>query len=418
MRGRILDARGEILAYDDPNVPGQRRYPLGTAAAHPVGFVHPRYGLFGLESQADSWLSGYAFSTPQERRRFGQNLIGLDRVRGNDLRLTLVAGLQRSAANLLNGQRGAIVVLRPSDGALLALVSVPAFDPEDPSGALAADPAEAPMMNRALLGLSPPGSPFKIATAGLAIENGFRASLDCPGEGYVPQPGARPIRDHEYYAALREGRAWAGHGRLDLREAFVKSSNVFFAQVGTRLPAAEFADLGRRLHIQDPLVVFESADGRMTARAGQGFATGEWSSGRRAQLAIGQGSLLVTPLHMAVLVGAVANEGIAWQPRLAADAEPVGLGRFFKRETARVLRTLMLDAVRRGTGRRAAVDGIEVAGKTGTAQNPRGEDHAWFAGFAPFDQPAIAFVVLVEHGGSGGLAAAPLAAKLVRAAAE
>lgn len=418
IRGRILDARGEVLAFDDPAAPGQRRYPLGAAAAHPVGFLHARFGAFGLESVSDAWLSGYALATPEELRRFGQNLIGLDRVRGNDLRLTLVAGLQRTAANLLSGRRGAIVVLRPGDGAVLALVSVPAFDPEDPSAALAADPDEAPMINRALLGLYPPGSTFKIATAALALENGFRGSLDCPGEGFVPQAGARPIRDHEYYAALREGRVWPGHGRLDLRDAFVKSSNVFFAQVGARMPSAQFADLGRRLRLEDSLVVFEGSDGRMASRPGQGFGGGEWGPGRRAQLAIGQGSLLVTPLHMAVLAAAVANEGLAWQPRLAADAEPVGWGRFFKRDTARILRTLMLDVVRRGTGRRAAVEGIEIAGKTGTAQNPRGDDHAWFAGFAPFDRPKIAFAILVEHGGSGGATAAPLAARLVQAAAE
>lgn len=418
IRGRILDARGEPLAFDDPAVPGQRRYPLGAAVAHPVGFLHPRFGSFGLESVADAWLSGYALATPEERRRFGQNLIGLDRVRGNDLRLTIVANLQRAVADLLIGQRGAIVVLRPADGAVLALVSAPAFDPEDPSAALAADPEEAPMVNRALLGLYPPGSTFKIATAGLALENGFRGSLDCPGEGFVPQAGTRPIRDHEFYAALREGRVWAGHGRLDLREAFVKSSNVFFAQVGTRIPPAQFADLGRRLRLEEAWVVFEGPDGRIATRAVQGLGGGEWGPGRRAQVAIGQGSLLVTPLHMAVLAGAVANEGLAWQPRLWADAEPVGLGRFFKRDTARILRTLMLDVVRRGTGRRAAVEGIEVAGKTGTAQNPRGADHAWFAGFAPFERPTIAFAVLVEHGGSGGVAAAPLAARLVRAAAE
>ena len=418
IRGRILDARGEVLAFDDPDVPGLRRYPLGWAAAHPIGFLHPRYGRLGLEREADALLSGFAFSTPEERRRFGHNLIGLERTRGGDLRLTLDARLQRAAAQALEGRRGAIVALRPADGALLALVSAPSFDPEDPAAGLSADPTEAPMVNRALHGLYPPGSTFKIAVAGLAIESGFRGVLNCPGEGFVPLPGARPIRDHEYYAAARAGREWPGHGRLDLREAFVRSSNVFFAQLGAAASAERFVEMGRQLRIAESCVIFESADGRMASRPGQGFAASDWNAGRRAQLAIGQGSLLVTPLQMAVLAAAVANDGWVWHPRLSADAPPTPWGRFFKPETARLLKTLMRETVQRGTGRRAEVPGGEVAGKTGTAQNPRGDDHAWFAGFAPLDRPALAFVVFVEHGGSGGLTAAPIAARLVRTALE
>ncbi len=417
VRGRILDARGETLAEDDPERPGGRHYPAGAAAAHVIGFIHPKYGLYGLEGVADAYLLGGAFSTPSERSRFGKNLLAA-RPRGNDLRLTLHGDLQRTAAQLLAGRRGAIVVLRPDDGAILAMASAPAFDPEDPAPALAANPDEAPMLHRAIHGRYPPGSSFKIVTAALAIERGERGALPCPAEGIVPMPGMRPIRDHEYYAAQREGRDWSGHGSLSLREAFVRSSNVYFAQVGLRTPPERMAELLDRIRASETLVLFEGSDGRVATRAGPAIAAADLHGGRRAQWAIGQGDLALTPFQMALIAAAVANEGWVWAPHLAADAARQPLGRFFKPATARELQALMAAVVAQGTGRRAAPPGISVAGKTGTAQNPRGEDHAWFVGFAPTDRPAVAFAVLIEHGGSGGQTAAPRAAELVAKAAQ
>ncbi len=417
-RGRVLDVNGVELARDDEGLPGIRRYPLGPAAAHVVGFFDTQFGSSGVERAADALLAGQTMVTPEERRLFLHNLIRPDRARGHDVRLTIDARLQREGYERLGGRRGAIIILDPHSGAIRAIVSAPAFDPESPATALAADPNDAPMLNRAIHGLYPPGSTFKIVTAAIAIEAGLQGVLDCPAAGFVPELGARPIRDHEYYAAQREGLAWKGHGRLDLREAFVRSSNVYFAQLGVRFSPEVMLEAGHRFCIENPLPLFQTAEGRLASSTGRWIAQNAHRAGARAQAAIGQGSLLVTPLHMAVIAAAVANDGLAWQPHLDVRTVPELLGRLMRTETARSIKSLMRDAVHRGTGRRADRPGLDVAGKTGTAQNPRGPDHAWFAGFAPYGRPRLAIVVLIEQGGAGGLAAAPVAADLLAKAAE
>jgi peptidoglycan glycosyltransferase len=308
-------------------------------------------------------------------------------------------------------------VLRPSDGALLCLVSAPSFDPENPGAALL-DASGAPLLNRATQGLYPPGSTIKILVAGLAAERGQAPRLHCPGDGFVPAPAARPIRDSEYYICLREGRVWPGFGRIGLREGFVHSSNVYFAQLGLLLGAGPFNLLADRNRINARVAYFDGPAGVLAADAGHLPAVTPSQRRELAQLAIGQGQLLVTPLHVAMWTAAVAAGGEMWQPRLRADAAPVLLGRTMTPAAAVTVKELLREAVRHGTGRLANVPGLGVCGKTGTAEAPGGDDHSWFTCFAPAGRPEQVVTVLVEHGGYGARAAAPLARAILEAAVD
>ncbi len=418
-RGRILDANGAVLALDEVEGRHDRRHPLGPAGAHIIGYADPVYGMAGVEAADDETLIGLTFAGTADLMRLGRNLIDRGRARGGDVTLTLDARLQREAFAALDGRAGAAVALRPSDGAILALVSSPSFDPARPGEAFAADAdAEAPALNRALQGLYPAGSALKILTAAAALDAGLDSTFSCPGAGFRPARYTPMIHDHEYYAALREGRDWGGHGRIGMPEAFRKSSNVYFAQLGQQVGAARFLAAARRAHLTEALPVFEGSSRRMSSAAGRLPMREDCPPAELALLSIGQGRGLVTPLHMALLGAAVAADGQPWAPRLKASAPPVRLDPVCNAASARRLRTMMRDAVVNGTGRAANVPGLSVAGKTGTAQTPRGEDHSWFVCIAPFDAPRIALAVVIEHGGSGSSAAAPAAARILRTASR
>ena len=417
-RGRILDRTGTILAQDRPGAPGVRDYPLGRAACHVVGYSDPRYGTYGLERTDDALLSGRTVQSREEIERFARNMMERTRIDGHDLALTLDARLQARAVHLLAGRPGAVVAVRPRDGAVLVLASSPTFDPNRLEPVLFAEEADrAPLFNRALHGLYPAGSTFKMVVAALAVEQGIDREFDCPAAGFAAEPGLKPIRDHEFYDARREGREWRGHGRISMDRAFVRSSNVFFAQLGVALGPRAFNDAASRWLFNTPVAV-QSIGGTMASKASRlpPFSSGE--KARVAQVSIGQGELLVTPLHMAVLTAGVANDGLAYRPRIGAGVPPVVMGRITSRRVAGRIQRMMREVVRSGTARRADIPGLAVAGKTGTAQAPSGDDHSWFVCFAPVSAPALAVAVVVEHGGYGSRAALPVAARLLEAAGE
>jgi peptidoglycan glycosyltransferase len=163
-------------------------------------------------------------------------------------------------------------------------------------------------------------------------------------------------------------------------------------------------------------VVHEGSSSPLTGAAGQFPALTKKDEARTAQVSIGQGEMLVTPLHMALVAGAIGRNGIAWKPRLATATPPEPLTPFLPSKSASVLADMMRHAVVNGTGRAADLPGLQVAGKTGTAQNPHGADHGWFVGFAPATQPRVAFAVLVEQGGYGSQSALPVAVAVLRKA--
>ncbi|SFR05477.1 peptidoglycan D,D-transpeptidase FtsI family protein [Desulfoscipio geothermicus] len=405
-RGAILDRHGAVLARSVPAENGyQREYPLGGAAAHIVGYYSNKYGAAGLEKSMARVLLGLEGGSKIINLR--NRILGRPGV-GNDITLTVDAGLQQYAAKLLAGKKGAVVVLDPATGEVLALASSPAFDPLQPAKYI--DDAEAPLLNRALQGAYPPGSIFKIITAAAVLADlpGMAGdTIKCTGKLTV---NGFTLHDN------------AVHGPVDFGEAFTKSCNVAFGRYGLALGAGEF------LKQVTAFGIGKSIDFELPVYAGNITPAGEMDGPTLASSAIGQGEVLVTPLHAALLAGAVANDGVIMQPYLVAGyrgrggsssrRHPEEWRRAMTPAVAAALREQMINVVRQGTGRAAALPGVTVAGKTGSAENPHGKSHAWFVGFAPAEEPRVAVAVLLENAGSGGSAAAPLAREIIRKALQ
>lgn len=411
MRGPLLDRRGMVLAAPVQGDIWGRRYPLGEAAVHPLGYYHARFGITAVERVCDPVLSGFATEKPEDL--LGRVLFAQRAEEGGAVTLTLDQRLQQRAYDLLDGRKGAVVVMQPDSGDLLALVSSPGFNPLTPEEALS-DEENAPAFNRAVQGRYPPGSTFKILVAAAALEKGSSPVLPCPALGYIAGPNTPPIRDSEYYAFARRGAVWPGWGRLDMKEAMTHSSNVYFAQLGVACGTAAFNDMMAKARINSPLTYLPGAAGDLQSAPGN--ISEIKKSPALALLSIGQGEVLTTPLHVACYTTAVAADGKMMRPRLNLNTPVSEESRLFSPATAERLKAMLRDVVTRGTGKGANVPGLEVCGKTGTAQAPRGDDHAWFTCFAPRKAPRIVVTVLIENGGFGAQAALPVARALLEEA--
>ena len=411
MRGPLLDRRGMVLAAPVAGDVWGRRYPLGEAAVHPLGYYHSKYGITAVERVCDPTLSGYSGEMREER--VGKALFAQRAEEGQAVTLTLDQRLQQRAYDLLDGRKGAVVILQPQSGDLLALVSSPGFNPLNPAEALI-DEQNLPAFNRAVQGRYPPGSTFKIVLAGIALEKGLNPVYACPAMGYMAGPNTPPIRDSEYYAYAREGAVWQGWGRLNLRDAMTHSSNVFFAQLGVACGPEAFNAMMARARINASLAYLSGTGGDLQCSRGN---VPEISKKRAlALLSIGQGELLVTPLHVACFTAAIAADGKMMRPRLNKAAPVAEESQLVSAKTADQIKSMLRDVVIRGTGKGANVPGLEVCGKTGTAQAPGGDDHSWFTCFAPRKHPNIVVTVLIEHGGFGAKSALPIARELLEEA--
>ena len=370
-----------------------------------------------MERAGDATLSGIGGTARSELVRLGRNIMAAPQPEGNDLQLALDARLQRKAWELMEDKRGAIIVLEPASGAILTLLSMPSFDPHAP-GDFQEDRAAAPLLNRALQGLYPPGSTFKVVMAALAGETRLSPLFNCPAEGFRAAPDATPIRDSEYYSRRRDGRHWQGFGRIGLRQGFIHSSNVYFAQLGLALPATAFNELVTKLALNEQVVLHESATGRIATTAGSVPEVRESDRRMRSQLAIGQGKMVVTPMHVALWTAAVANSGLLAEPWLASGGERKPARRVLQSAVALNTEGLMREAVLHGTGRAVEIAGLAICGKTGTAEAPGGADHAWFTCFTSQSRPRLVVTVLVERGGYGSRGALPLARAIVEEALQ
>jgi penicillin-binding protein 2 len=329
--------------------------------------------------------------------------------------------LQAYAESLMTEHSGAIVALDPSDGGILALVSKPDYDPSIMSGVtppelwsqLQTDTTK-PLFNRATLTRYPPGSTFKMVLAAAALEEGVideNYRIRCTGSFRF---GNRVFKDLHV------------HGSVNVVEAIQRSCNVFFYQLMLKVGFDKWTEYGRRFGFGQPTGTDTGdetagllpSDAYYDARYGKG----KWTQGYLISLAIGQGEIGVSPLQMACYATALANGGIVYQPhavefvhdkstdkmkKVQYDSSLVGLSP----HVMGLLREGMRRVVQEpgGTGGLARIRGIISGGKTGTAENPHGRDHAWYIGFAPFDNPRIAVVVMLENSGFGGAKAAPLA---------
>lgn len=418
-RGRILDRNGVELAANDDKNALKRVYPFAKPFCHLVGYLDPMFGLTGLEAADNAFLDGYSLTSAGEVGRFGLNIVNHRSVGGNDLVLTVDSVLQKLAVNLMGKRRGAVVALKPQDGSILVLASSPGYNPQALDARLFRDEQadSSPLLNRAIHGLYPPGSIFKIVVSALALEKGLSERLDCPAQGYVPAGGRyKPIRDHEYYAFKKRGKTWQGRGRVGIEEAFALSSNVFFAQLGVRLGGAQMNEIAQRFLFNMSICLFEGSSGNMTSRQGKWPELDGQNMGSVAQQAIGQGAILVTPLQMALITAAIAQDGELYTPRISSRTPARILGRLTGPEIAQKLKAMMRNTVERGTAAGARIKGLAIAGKTGTAQVPDGADHSWFVCFAPIEAPAIAVAVIIEHGGYGAASALPVAVELIKKA--
>ena len=421
-RGAILDRNGAPLATSEKGATGFVRSYKDQSLAQVVGYASLQFGLSGVEAAYAESLIGQDPADPisiwrarylGERQAAGSVVLGIDEK------------IQKAAVEALGGRRGAIVALDPRSGAMLASVSVPSFDPNevvDPQRQQAAmdklnNAPEHPLLNRAAQGQYPPGSTFKVVTASAALESGFDPTKKLRVDD--PYQADRSWGDYFVRSASH------AHGLFDMSDGFRLSENIYFAQVGLQIGGGKLAEYAKRFGIGTaPKLDLPAAKGQLS---GSGLLDRPTLV---ADTSYGQGELLVSPLQMALIYATIANGGVMPTPHYATgvrDAEghvvrqvaPGAQGQVISANTAKTLTTMLVGAVA-GPGAfafGAKVPGVDVAGKTGTAETRPGEaPHGWFVGFAPAEAPTVVVAVIVENAAEGGVTAAPLGAQVMRAA--
>ena len=402
-RGRILDRNGEVLAETLTAADGTRsRVYTSPGAVHAVGFRSIRFGAAGAEAAGDDVLSGRAGGGPETTLR---ELLHLP-VYGGDVRLTLDGGLQAAAEAAMAGAPGAAVALNPRTGELLALVSNPGFDGasvEEQWEQLRARP-DSPLLNRVTQGLYTPGSTFKTVTLAAALEAGLLTAdtaAECPAR--IEVIGHPVVSNNEP----------PGKRTRTVADAFAYSCNTFFAQLGVALGPE------RLTAMVEALGLLEAAPFELPTVEGRLQRTADFLEDDRglAVTAFGQGELLLTPLQLALIAAAVANDGLVPTPRLIADDVPAVSRRAMSSRTAQTLAAIMEYSVQEGWAQTAAIPGVRIAGKTGSAELGEGESsHAVFIAFAPVEDPQVAVAVLKERAGAGSREAGPVARAIIAAA--
>ena len=418
--GSILDREGRPIAKSRV-VDGktERYFPYGKAFAHPVG--HARYAPNSLEKLALPFLAGLKIKDKNDLAKIGGDiLINRPSGKGQNLKTTLDVDLQLKAYEAIGKRRGAVITMLIPSGDIVTMVSLPAFDPNTVDESVyKASRDDALLLDRNTSGMVPPGSIFKVAMAALALEVDLNPLIDCPGEGYSPIKSLSPIHDHQYNSYRARGRKWKGHGKIKMSEALAESSNIYFARLLVEhIKAYAFNDLIGRFRWRDPVTLFSSEVGSMKIKPIRVDSAKIDDPYALAQMSIGQGTLQCNTGHMLLMAAAVANQGVIPQPRLTFTDPPKVYGRALTAPTAKKLSKMMRGVVTEGTATGIQMRGLEVAGKTGSAQNPRGKAHAWFLGFAPYDKPKMAICVLLENGGSGSSAALPVARSVFLEAAK
>jgi len=440
----------------------RRNYEDGPVAAHVLGYlgeIGPRQlkllkeqgyalgdevGHYGLERKWEDVLRGQSGGQQVEVDALGRRMRVLHQVTdvpGYTVHVTLDRQLQATAFQALDGKEGTIVALDVHTGAVLAMASTPAFDPNVFARGIKGDEWRGlikdrlrPLSNRATQGQYPPGSTFKIIMAIAGLQEG------------VLQPESRIFDPGFFYFGNRAFRDWKkeGHGSVDLHKALVESCDVYFYQLGPRLGVDRIAKWSRAFGLGDKtgIALDDERNGLVpdTEWKRKRFRQ-PWFPGETVSVAIGQGYLTVTPLQLANMMAALANGGTLYRPQIVRKIESVEGATIREYEpevihkidlnpaTLERVRGALADVVKSGSGTGGAARSkiVEIAGKTGTAQvvEMKGaylkseqlayfqRDHAWFVAYAPAQNPQIAVAVLVEHGGHGGAAAAPLAKKVI-----
>ncbi|MEZ5614733.1 MAG: penicillin-binding protein 2 [Rhodocyclaceae bacterium] len=446
-----------------------RRYPQGNLAAHVLGYIGranerdleriaereeennyrgtEHFGKSGLEQKYEFELHGRTGFERVEVDAGGRAVRVLSREApqpGNNLALTLDAGLQRVAEQAFGDRRGALVAIDPASGGILALVSMPGFDPNLFVDGIGAQDWEAlntsedrPMVNRAIAGAYPPGSTFKPFMALAALELGKRTPQQA-----IADPGYYTFGDHTFMDDKK-----GGHGRVDMYKSIVESCNTYYFMLAGEMGIDAIAGFMRPLGFgsRTGVDIGGEAEGVLPSpewkksrfrKPGQQ----KWYAGETISVGIGQGYNAYTPIQLAQATAALANNGVMYRPHLVKHIENIATGERMpvasgpvrtlplKPANLEVVRQAMVGVIKEGTGARAFAGAEYVAaGKTGTAQvyslkggaysrdkvSERLRDHALFIAFAPAERPQIALAVLVENGGFGAQSAAPIARQVI-----
>jgi peptidoglycan glycosyltransferase len=421
-RGRIISADkvvlAESVAYRQKRKKYFKRYyPQGDLAAQVVGYATPQQGSTGLESQYNQYLAG----------SYGAGAI-LDKLRepqkqGADIRLTLDTRVQRSAEAMLEGHRGAIVVLNPQTGQVIALASSPRFDLNQVSSDFASIRKEdgAPLVNRATQGRYPPGSTFKLVTATGALNSGK----------WTPSSTFNDTGKFVVFGQTIRNDGGVKFGLNTLTDALTYSINTTFANIGTQLGAKALGNQMTKFGFAQPTSIdLPSNEVAVSGRYRKGKLLSNTQRDEDvARIAIGQENLQVTPLQMAMVASAMANGGRVMKPYLVKrvitpdgvvvrQQRPEELGSVASAYVSSEVGRMMQNVVKEGTAAQAGLSGLSVAGKTGTAETgTQGLNDAWFIGYAPADNPKVAVAVVIEDSsGTGGQVAAPIAGVVIRTA--
>ena len=410
VRGKIMAGDGTVLAETQVDADGNetRGYYYGSVFDHAVGYSAK--GKTGIEALANFYL---LTSHVNLLEQVGNELSGRKNP-GDNVYTTLDAELQQAAYAALGDRKGVVIAMEPDTGKVLAMVSKPGYDPntllQDWDWLTDGGNGEGQLLNRATQGLYPPGSTFKIVTALEYMREhpgGYRDyQFDCSGV-YV---------NGDYRIKCYHGTA---HGHQDFTRSFANSCNGAFSSLGLGLNLGAFRDTAKSLLFNSPLPITGLPYKQSSFQMGPGADTWEI-----LQTSIGQGTTQVTPMHNAMITAAMANGGTLMKPYFLNSVEtaggeeikkfmPASYGSLMTAGEAEGLTELMRTVVTEGTGSAVRTDAYTVAAKTGSAEFETGkETHAWFTGFAPVENPKLVVTVLVEEGGSGGKAAAPIARQL------
>ena len=428
-RGSILVGQTAVARSvpSDDQYKFQREYSEGELYAHVTGFYSFYGASGGLEQAENSFLSG---SSDKLFYRRVSDLFTGRRPQGATLETTLDPAVQRAASDAMARIRGAAVALDPQTGAILAMVSHPTFDPNSVAGhdldvleanyeALNTDP-DKPLVNRSINELYPPGSVFKVVTAAAALSTGeYTEDTVVPGPAILELPGTTASLPNMFDGPC------GPNDEVTMTEALAISCNTAFASVGMDIGADAIRAQAEKFGFGDTLSV--------PMRVTPSTIPAELNMPQLAQSSIGQFDVQVTPLQMAMVAAGVANEGTVMKPYLVQSVigsdlsviettDEQELSQAVTPDVAAQLTRMMEAVVTDGSGKRAQIDGVAVAGKSGTAQHGEGRRaHAWFISFAPADDPQIAVAVIAEDGGvagseaGGGAVAAPIARKMMEA---
>lgn len=423
LRGTIYDRNMRPLTKSTKiNIESQKiEYLDGDLFAHVLGYADTKYGITGLQYKYDKELTSTSLKDKitSTFNKIIKKDKSDDKKIGNGLITTLDYNTQKKAYDVLGGGKGAAVAINPKTGEIIAMVSKPSFNPNnlDSEWANINSNKDRPLLNRATAGLYPPGSTFKTVTAVSALSN----ISDIQYETF--KDNGRLVFNSKESMSNFNGEVL---GNLSFKDAYVHSSNVAFGMIGMKLGNDKLKKTAEDFYFNKNI----PANG-ITIENSRFPSLKNYEKGNIAQSAIGQASVLATPMEMALVASTIANGGIMMKPsvvkevvdskgEMVREIKPEEIGSIISPEIANTMQKFMRSVVVQGTGTAAQINGIEVCGKTGTAEHAGGgnsnEAHSWFIGFAPYNDPKVAVAVIIENGGQGGIAAASAAREIIRTA--